>query len=92
MFVVLSVSAVGTLCRRDLGLAFVSRSGLLGGGLIWPRFWIPPDDPAISFSLDALPLLTSPARGWRFLERWTQLYFLGAIFSWVLLFIFLGKL
>ena len=39
-----------------------------------------------------LTIINLASEGLAFLKRWTQLYFLGALFSWVLLFIFWGAL
>jgi uncharacterized membrane protein len=39
-----------------------------------------------------LTIINLAGEGLAFLKRWTQLYFLGAVFSWVLLFIFWGSL
>jgi uncharacterized membrane protein len=39
-----------------------------------------------------LTIINLASEGLAFFKRWTQLYFIGAVFSWVLLFIFWGNL
>src|ERR1700751_2367090 len=90
IFVVLLVSAVG------LSVAAVWDSRLLAvlaflGGYLAPVLDTAGRSGHLLF-FGCLTIINLAGEGLAFLKRWTQLYFLGALFSWVLLFIFWGSL
>ena len=90
IFVVLLVSAVG------LSVAALWDSRLLAvlaflGGYLAPVLDTAGRSGHLLF-FGCLTIINLASEGLAFLKRWTQLYFLGALFSWVLLFIFWGSL
>jgi uncharacterized membrane protein len=90
MFVILLVSAVG------LSVAALWDSRLLAvlaflGGYLAPVLDTSGKSGHLLF-FGCLTIINLASEGLAFLKRWTQLYFLGAVFSWVLLFIFWGGL
>jgi uncharacterized membrane protein len=90
IFVVLLVSAVG------LSVAAVWDSRALAvlaflGGYLAPILDTAGKSGHLLF-FGCLTIINLAGEGLAFLKRWTQLYFLGALFSWVLLFIFWGSL
>jgi uncharacterized membrane protein len=90
MFVVLLVSAVGLAVAALWDSRSLAVLAFLGGYLA------PLLDTSGRFGhhlfFGCLTIINLAAEGLAFLKRWTQLYFLGALFSWVLLFIFWGNL
>jgi uncharacterized membrane protein len=90
IFLILLVSAVG------LSVAAVWDSRLLAvlaflGGYLAPILDTAGRSGHLLF-FGCLTIINLASEGLAFLKRWTQLYFLGALFSWVLLFIFWGNL
>jgi uncharacterized membrane protein len=90
IFVILLVSAVG------LSVAAVWDSRLLAvlaflGGYLAPILDTSPKLGHLLF-FGCLTIINLASEGLAYLKRWTQVYFLGALFSWVLLFIFWGTL
>jgi uncharacterized membrane protein len=90
ILVVLLVSAVG------LSVAAVWDSRLLAvlaflGGYLAPVLDTAGRSGHLLF-FGCLAIINLAGEGLAFLKRWTQLYFLGALFSWVLLFIFWANL
>ena len=90
IFVILLVSAVG------LSVAAVWDSRLLAVLAFLGGYLAPVLDTTGRFGhllfFGCLTIINLAGEGLAFLKRWTQLYFLGALFSWVLLFIFWGSL
>ena len=90
IFVILLVSAVG------LAVAAVWDSRLLAVLAFLGGYLAPILDTSGKFGhllfFGCLTIINLASEGLAFLKRWTQLYFLGALFSWVLLFIFWGTL
>jgi uncharacterized membrane protein len=90
IFVILLVSAVG------LSVAAVWDSRLLAVLAFLGGYLAPVLDTTGRFGhllfFGCLTIINLASEGLAFLKRWTQLYFLGALFSWVLLFIFWGHL
>jgi uncharacterized membrane protein len=90
IFVILLVSAVG------LSVAAVWDSRLLAVLAFLGGYLAPILDTSTKFGhllfFGCLTIINLASEGLAFLKRWTQLYFLGALFSWVLLFIFWGTL
>ncbi|MBV8216229.1 MAG: DUF2339 domain-containing protein [Verrucomicrobia bacterium] len=90
IFVILLVSAVG------LSVAAVWDSRLLAVLAFLGGYLAPVLDTTGKFGhllfFGCLTIINLASESLAFLKRWTQLYFLGALFSWVLLFIFWGSL
>jgi uncharacterized membrane protein len=90
MLVVLLVSAVGLAVAAVWDSRALAVLAFLGGYLA------PILDTSGRFGhhlfFGCLTIINLASEGLAFLKRWTQLYFLGALFSWLLLFIFWGSL
>ena len=90
MFVILLVSAVGMAVAAVWDSRLLAVLAFLGGYLA------PILDTSGRFGhhlfFGCLTIINLASEGLVFLKRWAQLYFLGALFSWVLLFIFWGNL
>jgi uncharacterized membrane protein len=90
IFVILLVSAVGLAVAALWDSRSLAVLAFLGGYLA------PVLDTSGRFGhllfFGCLTIINLAGEGLAFLKRWTQLYFLGAVFSWVLLFIFWGNL
>ena len=90
MLVILLVSAVGLAVAALWDSRALAVLAFLGGYLA------PILDTSGRFGhhlfFGCLTIINLASEGLAFLKRWTQLYFLGALFSWVLLFIFWGSL
>ena len=89
IFEILLVSAVG------LAVAAVWDSRLLAVLAFLGGYLAPLLDTSGRFGhhlfFGCLAIINLAGEGLAFLKRWTQLYFLGALFSWILLFIFWGS-
>jgi uncharacterized membrane protein len=90
MFVVLLVSAVGLSVAAIWDSRSLAVLAFLGGYLA-PVLDTSGRSGHLLF-FGCLTIINLASEGLAFLKRWTQLYFLGAIFSWVLLFFFWGSL
>jgi len=90
MFVILLVSAVGLTVAAAWDSRSLAVLAFLGGYLA------PVLDTSGRFGhhlfFGCLTIINLASEGLAFLKRWTQLYFLGALFSWVLLSSFWGNL
>jgi len=90
ILLVLLVSAVGLTVAAVWDSRALAVLAFLGGYLAPILDTSPKFGHLLFFS--CLAIINLAGEGLAFLKRWTQLYFLGAVFSWILLFIFWGNL
>ena len=90
ILLVLLVSTVGLTVAAVWDSRALAVLAFLGGYLAPILDTSPKFGHLLFFS--CLTIINLAGEGLAFLKRWTQLYFLGAVFSWVLLFIFWGSL
>jgi uncharacterized membrane protein len=90
ILLVLLVSAVGLSIATVWDSRLVAVLAFLGGYLAPVLDTSDRSDHHLFFG--CLVIINIASEGVAYLKRWTQLYFLGALFSWILLLIFWGKI
>ncbi|MBV9273895.1 MAG: DUF2339 domain-containing protein [Verrucomicrobia bacterium] len=90
ILLVLLVSAVGLAIASVWDSRLVAILAFLGGYLAPVLDTSDRSDHRLFFG--CLAIINIASEGVAYLKRWTQLYFLGALFSWILLLIFWGNI